>query len=90
MFAKLFGNNDDQVLVLKKTDDKNGNPMIEIFFKPEGLDVCSINIEFKDDSDKSFNECDNIFCQIDENTARNALSMAEKIVNKVLEDEECE
>lgn len=50
MFAKLFGHDNDQVL-MKLDTGKEGNPEVRVFFEPEGLGVCSWALEFEDSED---------------------------------------
>ena len=45
MFAKLFFDNADQVLVKLDSDDE-GNPEIRFYCEPNGLGVCSAVLSF--------------------------------------------
>lgn len=50
MFAKLYGTDEDQVLVKVDSNDE-GRPEIRFYAKPEGLGLCSLAISFEDSDD---------------------------------------
>lgn len=68
MFAKLYGPEDDQVLVLLQSGDEG--PEVRVFFEPEGLGVCSAAIGWKDDSDKSWDLAEKTLSEMTEERAR--------------------
>lgn len=71
MFAKLFGEDDDQVLVkLDRTED--GNPEVRVYFEAEefGIGICSIASSWEDDSDASWDKAETAFASLDEQKAR--------------------
>ena len=78
-FAKLFERDGRQVLV--KVDQSEGDlkPEVRFFFKPKGLGVCSAAVEYKDDSEKSWNSADKFFDSIDE---EKAFAFAEKCMKQ--------
>lgn len=61
MFAKLYGNDDRQLLVMQG-DDQDGKPEVRLYFQPDGLGVSSFALGWNDDdegyalADKCFNE----------------------------------
>lgn len=80
MFAKLYGNDDNQVLVKLDTSDE-GNPEVRFFFEPKGLGVCSVAMSWNDDSDESWDKAEKAFANVTEERAR---SMAEKVLKDLL------
>lgn len=49
MFCKVFGPDNDQVLVVRGSDPQDGRPMVSIFFQPEGMDEpCHIDMTWSD------------------------------------------
>ncbi|WFP51403.1 hypothetical protein PL263_05080 [Methylomonas sp. EFPC3] len=66
MFAKLFGPDDDQVLV--KLDEGENGPEVRFFCEPPGLGVCSIAVQFTE-SDSAWNKAKAYFNDIDETKA---------------------
>lgn len=76
MFAKLFETEIGQVLV--KIDEKDNTPEVRIFFEPDGLGVCSVALEFKDDeSGNAWDKADNCFEKTDQDVA---VSMIKKVL----------
>lgn len=69
MFAKLYGTDNDQVLV-KIGDDANGDPEVRVFFRPKGLGICSFALGWDDDSAVSLEKAEAFFDAIDEDKAR--------------------
>lgn len=70
-FAKLFGSDDSQVLVmLGKGDDDC--PELSVLFKPEGFGVCKLCYGFED-SDDGWDKAEAAFEEIDEAKARVAV-----------------
>lgn len=67
MFAKLFGE-DDQVLVVLQRDD-DGNPSIQFSCKPPGLGVCSFGLAWND-TDEGWDMAEKKFSEINEVEAR--------------------
>ena len=77
-FAKIFGSGVNQVLVKKDVGD-DGNPELRFYFipkEPEGLGVCSIAIGWKDDSETSWDSCDQLFDEITEEEIRGRIDRA--------------
>lgn len=74
MFAKLYGSDDDQVLVMLNTDEKN-DPCVSFYFQPKDLGVCSFNIGFRD-TDDGWDQAEAVFADIDEEKARLAVKEA--------------
>jgi hypothetical protein len=75
MYAKLFGPEDNQVLVKLDANDE-GNPEVRVFCKPVGLGVCSAAWGWNNDSDESWDKAEKSFAGIDQ---EQAISMAQKI-----------
>lgn len=48
MFAKTFDTKHGQVVVLKQRND-DGDPEIRFYFHPQGFDVCSLGVGYRDD-----------------------------------------
>jgi hypothetical protein len=48
MFARLFGPDDDQVLLMLRQGDE-GKPEVAVYFQPEVFGVCWWAISFEDD-----------------------------------------
>lgn len=72
-FAKLYGDDNDQVLVMIDSGDEG--PEIRFFFQPEQLGVCQTAMTFPDTED-GWNKTEQLFDQMDEANAR-------KIVDKL-------
>lgn len=68
MFAKLFNTEIGQILVKKDTDE-DCNPEVRFYFEPENLGVCSIAVSSENDSEESWNQIDDLFDRIDEESA---------------------
>jgi hypothetical protein len=71
-FAKLFGGDDDQILVKVDSDDE-ANPEVRFYFVPPGLGVASVAVTFKYQDDASEEEAwrraDAFFERVDERIA---------------------
>jgi hypothetical protein len=80
-FAKLFGEGDEQILVMLQSDDE-GKPEIRTFFQPPDLGVCSIAIAF-DDSDRGWALAEEGFRKMDEPKAR---TMTNKVRKELLDE----
>lgn len=64
-FAKLFNTKEHgQIVVIMQANDED-NPEVRLFFKPEGLGICSVAPSF-DDSDAGWGLCEQFFNSIDE------------------------
>jgi len=61
-FAKLFGSNENQVLVKIDTGDKG--PEVQFFFKPENLGVCMQSVGFSD-NDAGWDKAEAFFESVD-------------------------
>lgn len=69
MFAKLYGTDDDQILV--KMDEVDSSPEIRFFFQPNGLGVCSFALSFTHgDPAKAGEMCEEAFAKVTEASAR--------------------
>lgn len=66
-FAKLF-RADDTGQVLVVLDEGDEGPEIAISFKPDGLGVCSMKLNFKD-SDEGWQAAEAAFSKIDSDAA---------------------
>jgi len=76
-FAKLYHAEDvGQVLVL--IDSGENGPEVRISFKPDGLGICTIKLNFKD-TDEGWDKAEKAFKQIDEKGAILAVKEAVKI-----------
>ena len=73
MFAKLFGADDNQILVKLDTSEK-GTPEVRVYFEPKGLGVCSIAFEYEDDSKESWKKAEDAFLKITEKVAKEAVA----------------
>lgn len=60
MFAKIFGPDEDQILV-KIDTGKNQTPEVRVYFEPKGMGVCSFAYEWEDDSDESWELAEKCF-----------------------------
>lgn len=65
-FAKLYGNDDNQVLV--KLDQGEDGPEVRFYFKPDGLGVCSVASEFED-TDEGWDAAESAFEKVNEEMA---------------------
>jgi len=74
-FAKLFGEGETQLVVIKQADDE-GRPEVRTFFQADGLGVSSIAISFKD-TEGGWKSADTVFDALTEEKAR-------KVVNDTL------
>lgn len=87
MFAKLFGPNDDQVLVTLDSDDKTKKPIIKVSFVPKDIPqagVCALRITFPD-SPNGWKQAEQILEAITEETARSVVAIVMKDVAPRLE-----
>lgn len=87
MFAKLFGPNDDQVLVTLDSDDKTNKPTIKVSFVPKDIPqsgICALTISFSD-SPKGWKHAEQTLEAITEETARSFVAVAMKDVAPKLE-----
>jgi hypothetical protein len=76
-FAKLF-TFDDLGQVLVKLDDEDDGPEVRLYFKPEGLGVCSTAFTFNKNADGTeWDKAEKAFALIDHN-------QAESIVREIL------
>lgn len=67
-FAKLFGSDEDQILVVLDSDE-DGNPAVIFSSKPKGLGVCRASVSF-DDSDEGWRKAEIVFGNANEENAR--------------------
>lgn len=87
MFAKLFGPNDDQVLVTLDSDDKTKKPTIRISFVPKDIPqagICALGLTFSD-SPEGWERAEQILEEITEESARSVVAAAMKDVAPKLE-----
>ena len=87
MFAKLFGPNDDQVLVTLDSDDETKKPTIKVSFVPKDIPqsgICVLGISFSD-SPKGWKRAEQILEEITEESARSIVAAAMKDVAPKLE-----
>jgi hypothetical protein len=67
MFAKLYGSDDDQILV--KLDSGDSGPEVRFYFKPgDCFGVCSVAMIFED-SDAGWDQAEVAFGYVDESLA---------------------
>lgn len=54
MFAKIFGTDDDQIVVMRDDSD-NGKPQVSFFYDPhiDGYGVCKTSIIFNEGEEES-------------------------------------
>lgn len=72
MFAKLFGPDDNQVLVLLDAD-KQGHPALVVHFQAPGAGVCRVVLSYED-SARGWELAEKAFSEIDEADARRAVA----------------
>ena len=87
MFAKLFGPNDDQVLVTLDTDDKTNKPTIKVSFVPKDIPqagICALGLSFSD-SPEGWKLAEQTLEEITEESARSIVAGAIKDVAPRLE-----
>ena len=78
MFAKLFGPDDDQVLVTLDSDDKTNKPTIKVSFVPKDIPqagVCALCIVFVD-SQKGWKQAEQMLEEFTEEKARSIVAGA--------------
>ena len=69
MFAKLYETEEDGQVLVKVQEGEEG-PEVRYYFVPEGLGVCSMALEFKDDKKgTAWEKADAYFDKIDEESA---------------------
>lgn len=67
MFAKLYETKLGQILV--KQDDGEDGAEIRIFFEPEGLGICSVALNWKqDDNETQWKKADSAFGKMTKDT----------------------
>ncbi len=81
MFAKLYGVDEDQVLVMLDANN-SGCPEIKVFFKPHGWGVCSCSVKWEDNAEETWDRAESAFAQIDEYKARGMVEAACGHVNR--------
>lgn len=77
-FAKLYGEGDDQVLVMLGKHPDDDSPEVRFYTVPPGLGVCSIAAGYED-SEEGWDAAEAAFARTDEELARG-------MVSKLLED----
>lgn len=73
-FAKLYGPDNDQVLVTIDVGAADNRPEVRVHFQPEGLGVCSTALQFPD-TDDGWNKADAAFAAMDEEKARKMIKV---------------
>lgn len=71
MFAKLYGTDADQVLVMLDTNEK-AEPCIKFSCEPRGAGVCTFAISYAD-TDHGWDAAERRFAEVDEAMARKAV-----------------
>jgi hypothetical protein len=71
MFAKMFGKENNQVLVLLNAND-DGKPSVKIMFEPSGLGVCSIGPAWED-TKEGWDRAEQVFKEMTEDKARDSI-----------------
>lgn len=74
MFAKLFGSDDDQILVTVGSAE-DGRPEVKFAFEPKGLGVCHIAASYPD-TDEGWDKAELALKEMTEEKARAAISAA--------------
>jgi len=69
MFAKLYGEDKDQILV-KMDSSENNKAEVRFYFEPDGLGVCSSALQYKSDDPESWDKAENFFKEVTEEKAR--------------------
>lgn len=80
MFAKLYGTENDQLLVT--IDEGENGPEIRFHFKPEGLGVCSFAMQFED-SDAGWDNAEAGFRDMTEERARKLIEPQLKTISEL-------
>lgn len=80
MFAKLFGTDDDQVLVKLDTNEETSNPEVRVYCQPKDLGVCSVALSWNDDTEESLAKADKAFAGMTEEKARGIVA---KVITKL-------
>jgi hypothetical protein len=65
-FCKIFGDGDNQRLVKIDSNAEESGPEVRVYFKPIDLGVCSLAIQWDDNSDKSWDLAEAAFERMDE------------------------
>lgn len=74
-FAKLFGSDDNQVLVM--IDSGDDGPEVRFSFKPQEMGVCSFAARY-DDTDEGWDSAEAFFDSVTEEAARNIVAKASR------------
>ena len=77
MFAKLYTNENNQILV--KIEGADGGPEVRFYFEPKDLGVCSFALSF-DDSDEGWDKAEEFFEKIDEKMAIETVEKQTKMI----------
>lgn len=72
-FAKLFGSDDNQVLVM--IDSGDDGPEVRLSFKPQEMGVCSFAARY-DDTDEGWDSAEAFFDSVTEEVARKIVANA--------------
>lgn len=72
MFAKLYGDGDDQILVKLDSNDDSGEPEVRFYSAFPDVGVCSIAVGFKD-TDLGWSAAEKAFSNITEILAKEAV-----------------
>ncbi len=83
MFCKLFGTDNDQVLVKLDSND-DGFPEVRIYFEPPDLGVCAAAFSWND-SDTGWDTAEKTFADITEAKAREIVAAQLKVIEQTIE-----
>lgn len=81
-FAKLFGTDDQQVLVM--IDSGDNGPEVQYHFQPKDLGVCKIAVNFPD-TDEGWDKAERAFEATTEEAARKIVGKALASIDKCRE-----
>ena len=78
MFAKLFGPDNDQVMVLLDQNQDNGKPELRFHWMPPKLGVCTVAFTAKDDTNESWDTMEKNLHKLTEADARKFIESTTK------------
>jgi hypothetical protein len=71
-FAKIFESDKYGQIAAINYEEENGNPAIQLFFKPKILGVCKLSISFPD-TNNGLDKCDQSFNSLTVELAEDAI-----------------
>lgn len=71
-FAKLYGPDEDQILVMLSNDEERA-PEVRVYFQPKDLGLCSTALKFPD-TDSGWDKAEAAFAEMNEEKARRMVS----------------